>query len=241
MKLWQQDPNDSSHMKYSLGRDSREVPRRRREGPARCCSRPPRTPAMSCSKRSSKGTTISEEMIRTAPAHRHALRQADAGPLRLVQGVPRRAAAARRGARLPAVAARSAARARRRSEDEGRGRAQTRPDSDPFSALAFKTVSEKHGDLVFLRIYSGELRPGDTIANPVNKKAERISHIYRLFGDRRDRLEVAGPGEIVAVVGLKQTHTGHTLCVAGPADLAGGDSLPRAGDLAVDHAGQERR
>jgi elongation factor G len=90
---------------------------------------------------------------------------------------------------------------------------QRKPDpADPFSALAFKTVSEKHGDLVFLRIYSGQLRPGDTIMNPVAKKAERISHIYRLFGDRRDRLELAEAGDIVAVVGLKQTHTGHTLC-----------------------------
>ncbi len=84
--------------------------------------------------------------------------------------------------------------------------------SEPFSGLAFKTVSEKHGDLVFLRIYSGELKPGDTITNTAVKKSERISHIYRLFGDRRDRLEVAGPGEIVGVVGLKQTATGHTLC-----------------------------
>jgi elongation factor G len=83
--------------------------------------------------------------------------------------------------------------------------------SEPFSALAFKTVSEKHGDLVFLRIYSGELHPGDTIVNNTAKRAERISHIYRLMGDRRDRLDVAGPGEIVAVVGLKQTATGNTL------------------------------
>src|SRR5262249_34730045 len=90
---------------------------------------------------------------------------------------------------------------------------QRKPEaSEPFAALAFKTVSEKHGDLVFLRIYSGELRPGDTITNPVAKKPERISHGYRLFGDRRDRLEGAGPGEIVAVVGLKYTNTGHTLC-----------------------------
>ncbi|HWY87693.1 MAG TPA: elongation factor G [Gemmataceae bacterium] len=84
--------------------------------------------------------------------------------------------------------------------------------AEPFSGLAFKTVSEKHGDLIYLRIYSGELRPGDTISNPATKKSERISHIYRLFGDRRDRLEVAGPGEIVGVVGLKHTVTGHTLC-----------------------------
>ncbi len=91
-------------------------------------------------------------------------------------------------------------------------RAERRPDpSEPFAALAFKTVSEKHGDLVFLRIYSGELHPGDTVLNAIVKRAERISHIYRLMGDRRDRLEVAGPGEIVAVVGLKQTATGNTL------------------------------
>src|SRR5882762_592893 len=85
-------------------------------------------------------------------------------------------------------------------------------DSEPLSAIAFKTVSEKHGDLVFLRIYSGVLKPGDVIVNSALKKTERISHIYRLFGDRRDRLESAGAGEIVAVVGLKQTATGHTLC-----------------------------
>jgi elongation factor G len=92
-------------------------------------------------------------------------------------------------------------------------RAQRKPEaSEPFSSLAFKTVSEKHGDLVFLRIYSGELRPGDTLLNPTVKRAERISHVYRLMGDRRERLEVAGPGEIVAVVGLKQTATGNTLC-----------------------------
>jgi elongation factor G len=84
--------------------------------------------------------------------------------------------------------------------------------SEPFSGLAFKTVSEKYGDLIYVRIYSGELKPGDTITNTAVKKSERVSHIYRLFGDRRDRLEVAGPGEIVGVVGLKQTATGHTLC-----------------------------
>jgi elongation factor G len=92
-------------------------------------------------------------------------------------------------------------------------RTERKPESsEPFAALAFKTVSEKHGDLVFLRIYSGELHPGDTVLNAIVKRAERISHIYRLMGDRRDRLEVAGPGEIVAVVGLKQTTTGNTLC-----------------------------
>jgi elongation factor G len=91
-------------------------------------------------------------------------------------------------------------------------RVERKPEaSEPFCALAFKTISEKHGDLVFLRIYSGELHPGDTLVNSSIKRSERISHVYRLMGDRRERLECAGPGEIVAVVGLKQTATGHTL------------------------------
>jgi elongation factor G len=85
-------------------------------------------------------------------------------------------------------------------------------DSDPFAALAFKTVTEKLGDLVYLRIYSGQLRPGEFVLNTALNKQERISHIYRMFGDRRERLEVAGPGDIVTVVGMKHTFTGHTLC-----------------------------
>jgi elongation factor G len=92
-------------------------------------------------------------------------------------------------------------------------RAERKPNaSEPFTALAFKTISEKHGDLVFLRIYAGELHPGDTVLNSSIKRTERISHIYRLMGDRRERLDVAGPGEIVAVVGLKHTATGQSLC-----------------------------
>ena len=92
-------------------------------------------------------------------------------------------------------------------------RAERQPEpGEPFCGLAFKTISEKHGDLVFVRIYSGELHPGDTVLNTSVKRPERISHIYRMMGDRRERLDVAGPGEIVAVVGLKQTATGQTLC-----------------------------
>jgi elongation factor G len=91
-------------------------------------------------------------------------------------------------------------------------RAERRPErSEPLAALAFKTISESHGDLVFLRIYSGVLEPGMTVLNTANGRTERISHIYRLMGARRDRLESAGPGEIVAAVGLRQTYTGNTL------------------------------
>jgi elongation factor G len=92
-------------------------------------------------------------------------------------------------------------------------RQERRPEaSEPLAALAFKTISEQHGDLVFLRIYSGELKPGMMVLNPSVGKTERISHVYRLMGARRDRLESAGPGEIVAAVGLRQTYTGNTLC-----------------------------
>jgi len=87
------------------------------------------------------------------------------------------------------------------------------PDaSDPFSGLAFKTVSESTGDLVYVRIYSGELRPKDDVLNTTTGKEERVARIFRMMGDRRDSLDVAGPGEIVAVVGLKNTWTGNTLC-----------------------------
>ena len=57
-------------------------------------------------------------------------------------------------------------------------------------------MSEKHGDLVFLRIYSGELHPGDTVLNASIRRTERISHIYRLMGDRRDRLESAAQARL---------------------------------------------
>jgi elongation factor G len=90
---------------------------------------------------------------------------------------------------------------------------ERRPDpGEPLTALAFKTISEAHGDLVFVRIYSGELKAGSTIWNATVGKPERLSHVYRLMGARRDRLESAQTGDIVAVVGLRHTATGHTLC-----------------------------
>ncbi|HBI45502.1 MAG TPA: elongation factor G, partial [Planctomycetales bacterium] len=92
-------------------------------------------------------------------------------------------------------------------------RVERKPDpKEPFSCLAFKTITEPTGDLVFLRIYSGQLRPKDDVLNTTINRGERIARIYRMMGDRRDSLDVAGPGEIVAVVGLKQTYTGNTLC-----------------------------
>ncbi len=85
-------------------------------------------------------------------------------------------------------------------------------EEEPMSALAFKTVSEANGDIVYTRVYSGKLYPGTVYLNSTTGKQERVSHVYRMFGNKRDRLEYAGAGEIVGIVGLKNTATGNTLC-----------------------------
>ncbi len=84
--------------------------------------------------------------------------------------------------------------------------------SEPLSALAFKTVAETNGDLVYIRVYSGELKPGESYLNTTTGKRERIARFYRMMGDKRISLEKAGPGEIVAAMGLADTFTGNTLC-----------------------------
>ncbi|VTS04001.1 elongation factor G [Tuwongella immobilis] len=96
---------------------------------------------------------------------------------------------------------------------KGKEKATRKPlKEEPFSGLAFKTIAEPTGDLVFVRVYSGEMKPGDTVMNTTSGKTERISRIYRMMGNKKVEMEVAGPGEIVAVTGLKQTFTGNTLC-----------------------------
>jgi elongation factor G len=83
--------------------------------------------------------------------------------------------------------------------------------SEPMSALAFKTVAETNGDLVYIRVYSGELLPGQVYTNTTTGKKERIARFYRMMGDKRISLEKAGPGDIVAAMGLADTFTGNTL------------------------------
>ena len=91
--------------------------------------------------------------------------------------------------------------------------AERRPTPDePFSALAFKIQSDRHGDLHFLRVYSGVLRPRSRLYNADRDRMEHVTQLYRLHADQREHLEEAGPGSIVAVVGLKETVTGDTLC-----------------------------
>ena len=93
-------------------------------------------------------------------------------------------------------------------EDEGKGASRKPDPKEPFAALAFKTVAESTGDLVYIRVYSGVLKPGETYMNTTNGETERIARFYRMMGDKRQELEKAGPGDIVAAIGLKQTYHG---------------------------------
>ena len=92
----------------------------------------------------------------------------------------------------------------------------TRPNSAdaPFSALVFKVVSDQHGDLTYMRIYSGEIQKGTRILNPVNGKKEIISRMFEMHAKDRKALDSASAGAIIAGVGLKDSFTGDTLCDA---------------------------
>ena len=86
-------------------------------------------------------------------------------------------------------------------------------DEGPLLAYVFKTVAEQHvGELSYLRIFSGRIRHGDEVNNPVRHQTERIGQIFQLNGHQRTEVESAGAGDIVALVKLKDTHTGDTLC-----------------------------
>ncbi|MBU3729452.1 MAG: elongation factor G [Phycisphaerales bacterium] len=90
----------------------------------------------------------------------------------------------------------------------------SRPHSEdaPFSALVFKVVSDIAGNLTYLRIYSGKLDKGSRVLNPGNGKRENVSRLYEMHSKDRTALDTTGAGQIVAVVGLKDSFTGDTLC-----------------------------
>jgi elongation factor G len=85
------------------------------------------------------------------------------------------------------------------------------PD-EPFCGLVFKILADKHGDLHYLRIYSGELRPNSRVYNPGQDKKENVAQLWRIQADRREMVESAGPGDIVGIIGLRHSITGDTLC-----------------------------
>ncbi|MCB1735952.1 MAG: elongation factor G [Gammaproteobacteria bacterium] len=93
------------------------------------------------------------------------------------------------------------------------------PDG-PLRALAFKIMDDRYGALTFTRIYSGRIKKGDTVLNTFTGKNERIGRLVEMHADERIELDSAQAGDIVALLGMKNTQTGHTLCdVNNPATL----------------------
>jgi elongation factor G len=82
----------------------------------------------------------------------------------------------------------------------------------PFAALAFKVAADSHGTLVFVRVYRGRIRRGDAVMDVNTGRMERMGRLYEIHADDRVELEELRAGDIAAVVGLKDTLTGHTLC-----------------------------
>ncbi|HAS8283697.1 TPA: elongation factor G [Vibrio vulnificus] len=82
----------------------------------------------------------------------------------------------------------------------------------PLKALAFKIMDDRFGALTFIRIYSGRLKKGDTVLNSATGKTERIGRMVEMHANDRNELEAAQAGDIIAVVGMKNVQTGHTLC-----------------------------
>ncbi len=86
-------------------------------------------------------------------------------------------------------------------------------DSEPFAALAFKIAADPHlGKLTYIRVYSGVLETGTAVLNPTKGRKERIGKIYQMHANKREEIASVGAGQIVAVMGLKDTTTGETLC-----------------------------
>ena len=82
----------------------------------------------------------------------------------------------------------------------------------PLRALAFKIMDDQYGALTFTRVYSGRLQKGTMILNTFTGKTERVGRIVEMHADDRKELEEAQAGDIVALLGLKNVQTGHTLC-----------------------------
>src|SRR5678815_3992660 len=85
------------------------------------------------------------------------------------------------------------------------------PD-EPFSGLAFKIVSDQHGDLTYVRVYSGTLEKGSRVLNVNRNKRENISRMFQMHAADRLPIDVAEAGDIVACIGVKEALTGDTLC-----------------------------
>ena len=83
---------------------------------------------------------------------------------------------------------------------------------EPLRALAFKIMDDRFGALTFVRVYSGVLNKGDTILNSATGKTERIGRMVEMHANDRNEISTATAGDIIAIVGMKNVQTGHTLC-----------------------------
>jgi len=91
----------------------------------------------------------------------------------------------------------------------------TRPPEDqaPMSALVFKIVTDPYvGRLAYIRVYSGKVKKGSTYQNSSQDQKERVGRLLRMYADHREDIDEIGPGDIGAILGLKQSYTGDTLC-----------------------------
>jgi len=87
-------------------------------------------------------------------------------------------------------------------------------DKEPLAALAFKVIMDDGRKLTYVRIYSGTISVGEALYNPGKKISEKIARIFRMHANRKERVELAHAGELISVMGLKQSTTGDTLCSA---------------------------
>ncbi|AYV15056.1 MULTISPECIES: elongation factor G [Shewanella] len=95
---------------------------------------------------------------------------------------------------------------------EETGEVATVSADEPLRALAFKIMDDRFGALTFIRVYSGKLKKGDTILNSATGKTERIGRMVEMHANDRKEIDSAQAGDIIAVVGMKNVQTGHTLC-----------------------------
>lgn len=82
----------------------------------------------------------------------------------------------------------------------------------PLRALAFKIMDDRYGSLTFTRLYSGTISKGDTVLNTATGKTERISRMVEMHANTREEIDSAQAGDIIAIVGMKNVRTGHTIC-----------------------------
>ena len=96
--------------------------------------------------------------------------------------------------------------------DSGKEAFRKATDKDPFSALAFKVLMDQGRKMTYMRVYSGTAKAGDSIYNPGKNVKEKLARLLKMHSNKRERVDQASAGDILAVMGLKQATTGDTLC-----------------------------